>query len=874
MGRPRALKKADLTLCYGLERATLVETDLVPFARTLVKIPIQDEMNASYLDYSMSVIIGRALPDVRDGLKPVHRRILYAMMRLSLHWNRPFRKCANVVGEVLGKFHPHGDLSVYDALVRMAQPWNQRYLLIDGQGNFGSVDGDAPAAYRYTECRMSQLAEELLVDIDKETVDFSPTYDAKNEEPDVLPAAFPNLLVNGAEGIAVGMATKIPPHNLGEIIDACLALIDNPDLTFEELLKIVPGPDFPTAGIICGRAGIRDAYATGRGSVLIRGKVEFEDVEGREAIIITELPFQVNKARIQEYIAELVREKRIDGIHGVRDESSREGMRVVIELKRDAIREIVLNMLYKHTQLQTSFGIIMLAIVQQRPRILPLRDVLSLYLSHRREVTLRRTRFEMRKAKERAHILEGLRIALDHIDEVIKLIRASRTTELAREGLVATFGLTEIQAQAILDMRLSKLTGLERDKIEEEYAELQKQIAWLQSILDSDTVLWALIRSELAAVREKHADPRRTSIEESAADLNRLDLIAEEDQVVTLSNLQYIKRTAMTEYRTQKRGGMGKTGMAARDGDWVKNVLIGNTHGQLLVFTNTGRLFQLGIVDIPEAAPAARGKPIQNLINFAPGEVVQTVLPIKSFEDGGDLVFASVRGLVKRTALEDYANVRANGLIAVDIVDGDQLLSVNHAPREAQLLVATRFGQSIRYEGSDVRPLGRASRGVRSIDLEEGDAVVDFAVVPAELEGRNVLTVTERGYGKRTPLDEYRVQTRGGKGVIDIQTEERNGHVVGNMIVGEDEQVLLITDSGRMIRMRVSDVRIVGRNTKGVRLMRLEDDERIVSITRVTDTDEGEESTDSVEAGVVDAGSPDAEGAGSGPADDPPESAE
>ena len=817
-----------------------------PFARSLVKIPIQEEMNASYLDYSMSVIIGRALPDVRDGLKPVHRRILYAAFREGLLSNRRYSKCAGVVGEVLKKYHPHGDLAVYDALVRMAQPWNLRYLLIDGQGNFGSVDGDAPAAYRYTEARMTKLAEELLADIDKETVDFSPNFDAQTEEPDVLPAAFPNLLVNGAEGIAVGMATKIPPHNLGEVIDGCLAMIDNPDIGFEELMALIPGPDFPTAGIICGRAGIRDAYATGRGSIIIRGRVEFEDVEGREAIIITELPFQVNKARLQEHIADLVREKRMDGIHGVRDESSREGMRVVIELKRDAIREIVLNQLYKHTQLQNSFGIIMLSIVQQRPRVLPLRDMLSLYLSHRREVVLRRTRFDLRKAKDRAHVLEGLRIALDHIDEVIKLIRASRTTDEARTGLMSNFGLSEIQASAILEMRLSKLTGLERDKLEEEYAELQKQITWLQSILDSDTTLWGVIRSELVAIREKHADPRRTSIEESATDLNRLDLIAEEDQVVTLSNLQYVKRTSLTEYRTQKRGGMGKTGMAARDGDWVKNVLIGNTHGQLLVFTNTGRLFTLGVIDIPEAAPAARGKPIQNLIAFAEGEHVQTVLPIQSFQDGGDLVFASVRGLVKRTALADYANVRANGLNAIDIVDGDELLSVNHAGREAQLLVATRFGMSIRYDGSDVRPMGRVSRGVRSIDLEEGDAVVDFAVVPDDESRNNVLTVTERGYGKRTPITEYRIQNRGGKGVIDIQTEERNGHVVGNMIVGEDEQVFLITDSGRMIRMRVSDVRVVGRNTKGVRLMRLDADERIVGIARMNAEaePEGAEATD------------------------------
>ncbi|MBM4364567.1 MAG: DNA gyrase subunit A [Deltaproteobacteria bacterium] len=828
-----------------------------PIARNLVKVQIEDEMRSSYLDYSMSVIIGRALPDVRDGLKPVHRRILYAMFREGLLSNRRYSKCAGVVGEVLKKYHPHGDNAVYDALVRMAQPWNLRYLLVDGQGNFGSVDGDNAAAYRYTECRMTALAEELLADIDKETVDFGPNFDGSHEEPDVLPAAFPHLLVNGSEGIAVGMATKIPPHNLGEVIDGCVAMIDNPDITSMQLMAHVHGPDFPTHGIICGRAGIRDAYETGRGSLTIRGRVEYEDIDGREAIIVTELPYQVNKARFQEHIAELVREKRLEGIHGLRDETSREGTRVVIELKRDAIRDLVVNHLYKHTQLQTTFGIIMLAIVQQRPRVLPLRDMLQLFLSHRREVTVRRTRYELRKARERAHILEGLRIALDHIDAVIALIRASRTTEEARDGLMSTFGLSELQAQAILDMRLAKLTGLERDKLEEEYAELMRQVEYLQSLLDDEQKLWGVIRAELLEVKRRFGDARRTTIEEAASDLNRLDLVAEEDQIVTLSHEQYVKRTPLSEYRTQRRGGMGKTGMNAREGDFVKDVLVANTHGRLLVFTNTGRVFDLGVIDLPEAAANARGKPIQNLIPFAEGERVATVLPIRDFDEGGDLIFASKNGLVKRTELAAYGNVRSNGIIAVDVAEGDSLLGVVHASGDSQLLFATADGMSIRFRidnaedpESSLRPLGRAARGVRAIRLEDGDSVVDFAVCPPDTSSCFVLTVTERGYGKRTPLgtggrtgeDEglYPCQNRAGKGVIDIVTDERNGHVVGNLIVGDSEQVFLITDTGRAIRMKVSDVRTVGRNTKGVRLMRLDGDEKIVGLARVDDPGDDE----------------------------------
>ncbi len=759
------------------------------------------------------------------------------MLRNGLHHNRPYRKCANVVGEVLGKYHPHGDLSVYDALVRMAQPWNLRYLLIDGQGNFGSVDGDNPAAYRYTECRMTALGEELLGDIDKETVDFQPNFDGKLEEPIVLPAAFPNLLVNGSEGIAVGMATKIPPHNLTEVIDGLLALIENPELSIMELMKFIPAPDFPTAGMILGRDGVKEAYETGRGKVIMRGMTEFEEVDGREAIIITELPFQVNKARLQEEIAELVKDKRLDGIHAVRDESNRKGMRVVIELKRDAIREIVQNHLFKQTQLQTTFGIIMLAIVQQRPRVLTLKEMLQYYLGHRREVTLRRIRYELRKLKDRAHILEGLRIALDNIDAVIALIRASRTTDEARMGLCVNFGLSEIQAQAILDMRLQRLTGLEREKLEEEYTAVQAEISRLSELLSDDTKFWALVRAELVEVREKYGDVRRTRIIEERTNLSSLDFIADEDQIVTLSHRGYIKRTSMDEYRMQKRGGLGRTGMATRDEDFVVDLFVANTHSYLLIFTNTGYMYWLRVADVPEASPTSKGKPIVNLVQLETGEKVASVVNVRDFEAETDLVFCSRNGLVKRTVLSAYGNIRGRGLTACDVVEGDELLSVKLAGRDRELLITTKAGMSIRFEGEDVRPMGRVSRGVRGIDLVDDDVIVDIEALPHDAVGY-LLTATSRGYGKRTLLEQYRLQGRAGRGVIDIQTDERNGDVVGGVIVGDDDQVMLITDTGRVIRMRASDIRVVGRNTKGVRLMRLEEGERIVAIARVEDTGE------------------------------------
>ncbi|MEN9787896.1 MAG: gyrase, subunit [Pseudomonadota bacterium] len=833
-----------------------------PFARQLVPIRIEEEMRSSYLDYSMSVIVGRALPDVRDGLKPVHRRILYAMQQNGLVHNRAHRKCANVVGEVLGKFHPHGDAAVYDALVRMAQPWNMRYLLVDGQGNFGSVDGDNAAAYRYTECRMTRLAEELLADIERETVDFTPTFDGRDEEPVVLPAAFPNLLVNGAEGIAVGMATKIPPHNLREICNALLALIENPALEVAQLMEHVPGPDFPTAGTIYGRDGVREAYESGRGRIIVRGHAEFEEIDGRDAIVITELPFQVNKASFQEHIAELVRDKKIEGIHTIRDESDRQGMRVVIELKKNApAREVVLNHLYKHTALQTTFGVILLAIVNQQPRVLTLKQALVYYLGHRREVVLRRTRYELRKARERAHVLEGYRIALDHIDAVIALIRASRTVDDAREGLCATFGLSEIQAQAILDLRLQRLTGLERDKIEEEYRELMARIEWLLSVLGSESVLLGVLRDEITAIRDRYGDERRTRIVAATAELTLHDLVDEKDQVVTFSHRGYIKRTSMDEYRTQKRGGSGRTGMATRDEDFVTDIFVANTHGNLLVFTSRGRLYQLRVYDVPEAGANARGRPVVNLVELEDGERVATILSVRDYTGEDDLVFLSRRGFVKRTPLAAYGKVRASGLNAVDVRDDDELLSVVRTPRARDLMLSTRSGRAARFAGASVREMGRTARGVRGIRLRsEDDGVVSLAVLPED-ETTCLVTVTAHGYGKRTPLADYPRKGRGSQGVFDIATDSRNGPVVEALVVSPDDQLLLVTDTGRVIRLRAADVRLVGRRTRGVRLMRLAEDERIVAVTRFTPTEDDEAPEVPAEAPPVDDEAPEELGA-------------
>ncbi len=805
------------------------------FAHTIVGVNIEDEMRSSYLDYSMSVIIGRALPDVRDGLKPVHRRILYAMFREGMLSNRRYSKCAGVVGEVLKKYHPHGDSAVYDALVRMAQPWNMRHPLVDGQGNFGSVDGDAPAAYRYTECRMTRLAEDLLADIDKETIPFIANFDGSTTEPTVLPTRIPNLLLNGSEGIAVGMATKIPPHNLGEIVEACKALLLNPHLSVKDLMLHVPGPDFPTAAFIYGRKGLNDAYTTGRGRIVVRGKANFEELKnGRTAIIIDELPFQVNKARLVEEIAALVKNKRIDSIAALRDESDRQGMRIVVELKRDALPEIVLNQLYKHSSLQSTFGVLMLAIVENRPQVLNLKQMLSHFLSHRRVVTTRRIQFELQKARNRVHILEGYRVALDHLDQVIAIIRGSRTPAEARTGLMENFSLTQIQAQAILDLRLQRLTGLEREKIEAEHAELLRKIAHWEDILANPQRLTQLLIDELDEVKSRYANPRRTRIVENIGELSIEDLIAEEDQIVTISHAGYVKRTPKTEYDVQRRGGMGRKAMRTRAEDFVANIFVANTHDALLVFTNRGRMYKLQVYDVPQVSRIGRGRPIVNLVPFHPEEKVAAVLSVRGMESLGDLIFCSRRGLVKRTPLSAYVNIRSNGIIAADVAEDDELLTVRLSDSQGHILLTTRGGYAIRFPMEQVRTMGRVARGVKGIQLRESDEVVDMQVVSDQL-GKTLLTVTSYGYGKRTHLTEYRHQKRSGKGLIDIKTGTRNGDVVGVTLVHEEDRVMLVTDSGRAIQIPANGISVVKRNTLGVRLMRVDEDERIVSIARVVE---------------------------------------
>ncbi len=843
------------------------------FAANVNPILIEHEMQNSYMDYSMSVIIGRALPDVRDGLKPVHRRILYAMHMEGLQANKKYSKCAGVVGEVLKKYHPHGDSAVYDALVRMAQDWNLRYPLVDGQGNFGSVDGDPAAAYRYTECKMTKLAEQLLVDIDKETVAFQPNFDGTVEEPTVLPCAYPNLLVNGADGIAVGMATKIPPHNLGEVIDACIAHIDNPAIGVEGLMQIIPAPDFPTAGTIYGRKGVKDAYETGRGRIVLRGNAFFEDVDNRRAIIIDELPYQVNKARLVTQIAGLVKDKKIDGIHDIRDESDRQGMRVVIELKRDAFEEVVLNHLYKQTSLQSTYGVILLAIVNNQPKTLDLKQMIAYYVDHRREVVQRRTRYELRKARERAHVLEGYRIALDNLDEVIALIRASSTPAEAREGLVTTFGLSVAQAVAILELRLQRLTGMEREKIEEEYNGLLVRIQELEEILGSQERLMGVVKEELLAVRDAFADERRTRIVDAKGELSMHDLVAEEDHVVTISHLGYIKRCSPDEWRMQRRGGMGKKGMNTRDEDFVTSIFIANTHSILMVFTDTGKMYPLNVYEVPEAGRTARGRPIVNLVPIDPEERIAAVVSVRSDdleEDGTDLVFVSRLGLVKRTPLTAYKNMRQNGIIASGVGDGDALMTVAKLEdaEELDVMIFTANGQCIRFPkgGSKGAPVfGRTARGNKGVSLAGEDLVVDMLLVPAGIESDEaddaddatddedvvleegsgevtLLTLTSLGYGKRTPLDVYPSQGRNGKGVISHKTGEDVGDVVGARLVGPDDQLMLVTDTGRVIRFLAESVRLVkSRSSKGVRLMRLDEGERIVDMARLEEADADED---------------------------------
>jgi DNA gyrase subunit A len=824
-----------------------------PTSGNKIPIAIEEEMKSAFMDYAMSVIVSRALPDARDGLKPVHRRILYTQQQMSNFWNRPYIKCARVVGDVLGKFHPHGDTAAYDALVRLAQDFAMRYTLIDGQGNFGSVDGDPPAAYRYTECRMEKIGGELLADIDKETVNFQPNYDDKEQEPVVLPARFPNLLVNGAAGIAVGMATNIPPHNLREVIDATIALTKKPDITTEELMEIVPGPDFPTGGFIYGRSGIRNAYEHGRGAILMRGRTTVEEhpKTGRKSIVATEIPYQVNKSRLIEKIAELVRDKKIEGIADIRDESDRDGMRIVIDLKKDAVPEIVQNNLWKMTQLQESFGINMLAIVEGRPQILSLKQALQTYVAHRRDVVTRRTLFDLREARDRMHILEGLKIAVDNIDAVIDLIRSSKDTDTAKAGLMSSFDLSAKQAQAILDMRLAKLTGLERDALVAEIKEVGERIAYLESILESDAKLMAVVTGELEEIKKEYGDERRTEVsDEDVGAIDVEDMIAPEEMVVTVTHGGYVKRSPKTLYRAQRRGGRGITGAATHEEDFVAQMFVASTHDTLLMVTNKGRAYSKKIWEVPQAGRTAKGKAFVNLIPLQEGERVVALLPVREFSEGAFVVMATRLGQIKKTSLDAFANIRVSGIIALTIADDDALVSVRITEGASDLLLGTRNGWAIRFREENVRPMGRSARGVRGIRLRKGesndkDEVVGMAVIPRE-EPATLLTVCEKGYGKRTPTSDYPTKNRGGKGVITIKTTERNGKVVGLRLVTNDDDLMLITDGGKLIRMPVDGIPTIGRNTQGVRLIRLEqaegekEAETVVAMERIAEKEEGD----------------------------------
>ncbi len=793
-------------------------------------ISIEEEMKVSYLDYAMSVIIGRALPEIRDGLKPVQRRILYAMFREGLLPGKKYSKCAGVVGEVLKKYHPHGDTAVYDALVRLAQDFNMRYTLVDGQGNFGSIDGDPAAAYRYTEARLAKVAEELLTDIDKETVDFIPNFDETTEEPVVLPTRLPNLLINGSSGIAVGMATNIPPHNLGEIVDGLIMLLDKPDSTIPELMTVVKGPDFPTGAIIHGTQGILNAYAHGKGAIKVRAKARIErEARGGDNIIVTELPYQVNKARLIEKIAELVREKRLEGISEIRDESDRDGIRVVLELKRGEVPQVVLNNLYKQTQMESTFGIIMLAIAGGQPRILNLKRILRYFLQHRKDVIIRRTRFELKKAEEKAHILEGLKIALEHLDAIISLIRNSKTPEEAKTGLISRYPLTIIQAQSILDMKLQRLTGLERDKIIRDYEEILKEIERLKGILASDAVVSQIVKEELLDIRNRFADERRTEIVPEIADLTIEDLITEEDMVITISHKGYIKRNPLSNYRSQRRGGKGLTGMETREEDYVEHLFIGSTHDYMLFFSNMGRLYWQKIYQIPEAGRAAKGKALINILPLAEKERITTAINVKDFKDGYLVMFTKA-GIVKKTSLEEYSHPRSKGIIAINLDEGDELIGVKKTTGTNDIIIGTRNGLAARFKEDDVRSVGRTARGVIGIRLAKGDEVVSADVIE---ERTRLLTVTEKGLGKRTKTEEYPVHNRGGKGVISIKVVEKGGKAVGLIQVMDEDEVVMITNNGKLIRTLAGNISMTGRNTQGVKLMDLDADDRIVSIGRI-----------------------------------------
>ncbi len=794
-------------------------------------VSIVEEMSRSYLDYAMSVIIGRALPDIRDGLKPVHRRVLFTMSELGLAWNRAYRKSAKVVGEVLGKYHPHGDAPVYEALVRMAQEFSLRYPLIDGQGNFGSIDGDPPAAYRYTEVRLAKIAHEMLADIDRDTVDFVPNFDDSEREPTVLPARAPNLLVNGSSGIAVGMATNIPPHNLTEVVDGVVLLLENPEVTLDELHRVIKGPDFPTRGYIYGTAGIRDAYATGRGIITMRARAHTEKLRGgREAIIVTELPYQVNKASLIEKIAELGRDRKLEGISEIRDESDRHGIRIVLELGRGEIAQILLNQLYKHTAMQSTFGVIMLALVNRRPQVVTLKEMLTHFIAFRREVVVRRTRHDLARAEERAHILEGLRKAIDQIDLVIRLIRGADSVEAARQALMSQLELSEAQAKAILAMQLQRLARLEREKIIAEHTETLQLIERLRAILGSDALVREIIKEELAALKSEYGDERRTEIVEESVELSLEDLIADEEMVVTVTRSGYIKRTAIEAYRSQRRGGKGVQGMETKEEDVVEDMYIASTHSYLLFFTNDGKVHWLKVHEIPEAKRDARGKAMVNLLHLAEGERVAATLAVRDFTAAGYLFFATRQGKVKKTELEQYSRPQRGGIRAIALDEGDEVIAVRPTDGQRQVLLETKQGTGIRFEEAEVRPTGRVTGGVKGIELEEGDQLIAAEVVR---EGAAILTVTERGYGKQTPLGEYRLQARGGKGVIDIKTGGRNGLVVGMVQVQPGHEILIVTTKGKVIRFPAEDVSSQGRNTWGVRVIDLDPDDRVGSLARV-----------------------------------------
>lgn len=799
---------------------------------------INVEMRESFMDYAMSIIVSRALPDVRDGLKPVHRRILFAMNELGMHPDKPFKKSARIVGEVIGKYHPHGDSAVYETMVRMAQDFSMRYMLVDGHGNFGSIDGDMAAAMRYTEARLSKIAMEMLRDINKETVDFMPNYDGEEQEPVVLPSRFPNLLVNGVSGIAVGMATNIPPHNLGEVVEGVQAIIKNPDISSLELMDYIKGPDFPTAGYILGRSGIRQAYTTGRGSVTMRARTNIEEHNNKARIVVEELPYQVNKARLVEKIAELVREKRIDGITDLRDESDRTGMRVVIELRRDVNPSVVLNNLYKHTALQSTFGINMLAIVNNEPKILTLKEALSHYLQHQIEVVRRRTEFDLKKAEARAHILEGLRIALDYIDEVIALIRGSKSDEEAREGLINRFGLSYEQAQAILDMRLRRLTGLEREKIEGEYNELLQKIADYREILANEHLVLNIIDEELQEIRDKYNNPRRTEITVGEESILDEDLIPQEEVVITITHTGYIKRLPVTTYRSQKRGGRGVVGMDTKDNDFVEHLFVTNSHHYLMFFTDRGKAYRLKAYEIPELGRTARGTPIINLIQIEQGETVNAVIEVERFDEDKYLFFATRQGIVKKTPIEDYINIRRGGLIAVNLRDDDILIDVKLTDGKQEVIMGTAQGMSIRFQESDVRSMGRAATGVKGITLDDNDELIGMDVVVPD---QDVLIVTAKGYGKRTPVSEYRKQTRGGKGIKTINVTDKNGTVVSLKVVKDEEDLMIITSSGTLIRTSMEGISTMGRNTQGVKLINIREDDSVATVCRSDKSEDEDE---------------------------------